>query len=36
MKELVILNKNCKTDYMKQFYKFMTRDNIYKSVMSIL
>jgi hypothetical protein len=36
MKEMVKLNKKWKTDYTKQGYKFMSRENIYKSVVKIL
>ena len=36
MKKMVKLNKKWKTDYTKQGYKFMSRENIYKSVVKIL
>ena len=36
MKGTVKLNKKWKTYYMKQGYKFMSRENIYKSVVKIL
>ena len=36
MKEMVKLNKKWKKDYKKQGYTFMSRENIYKSVVKIL
>jgi len=36
MKEMVKLNNKWKKDYEKQGYKFMSRENIYKSVVKIL
>jgi hypothetical protein len=36
MKKMVILNNKWKKDYKKQGYKFMSRENIYKSVVKIL
>ena len=36
MKKMEKLNKKWKTDYTKQGYKFMSRENIYKSVVKIL
>ena len=36
MKEMVKLNKKWKTYHMKQGYKFMSRENIYKSFVKIL
>ena len=36
MKEMVKLNKKWEKDYKKQGYTFMSRENIYKSVVKIL
>ena len=36
MKEMIKKNKKWKIDYEKQDYKFMSRENIYKSVVKIL
>ena len=36
MNEMVKLNKKWKKDYKKQGYTFMSRENIYKSVVKIL
>ena len=36
MKKMIKLNKKWKKDYEKQDYKFMSRENIYKSVVKIL
>ena len=36
MEKMVKLNNKWKRDYKKQDYKFMSRENIYKSVVKIL
>jgi len=36
LKKMVKLNKKWEKDYKKQGYKFMSRENIYKSVVKIL